>query len=220
MDVNTKGEKSEVREQEILRVLREKEEITHIEFNDVIVSGSIRTAPKIDFADSVIPAQRDASARPRSSSPRRQSPELSGEPSSTSPTIEKTTDTNFYRFPNDPTRISPQKNGASTAFDTDNPEEMVPDGTNYVLTESPHSKARAIRALQKEQSAREQAELPTSRPSDRVKTLPTPPVAPVLPDFDDIIPRRSSPGVNDDGSGVGIRRKSSVVKKLRDRIAK
>jgi len=44
----------------------------------------------------------------------------------------------------------------------------------------------------------------------RVKTLPTPPVGPVLPDFNDLMPVRA-----DDG---GVKRKTSVVKKLRERI--
>ena len=103
-------------------------------------------------------------------------------------------------------------------------DEIGPDGNDFVFVESPHSKARALRALRKEQLAREQAENPAPRSADRVKTLPTPPVAPVLPDFADIVqPRQNSPpegGIDERAGGGIVRRKASVVKKLRDRIVK
>lgn len=44
----------------------------------------------------------------------------------------------------------------------------------------------------------------------RVRNLPTPPVGPVLPDFGDLMPVRAEDG--------GVKRKASVVKKLRERI--
>lgn len=65
---------------------------------------------------------------------------------------------------------------------------------------------------------------------NRVKTLPTPPVGPVLPDFDDLMVSRKAsrspalPGGGGVGSGGGdeggVKRKPSVVKKLRDRMVK
>lgn len=64
-------------------------------------------------------------------------------------------------------------------------------------------------------------------PVNRVKNLPTPPVGPVLPDFDDLmVSRRTSrsPGIAGAGAGVedpsAVKRKPSVVKRLRDRVAK
>jgi hypothetical protein len=42
------------------------------------------------------------------------------------------------------------------------------------------------------------------------KNLPTPPVGPVLPDFRDLMPARADEG--------GVKRKTSMVKKLRERI--
>lgn len=56
---------------------------------------------------------------------------------------------------------------------------------------------------------------------NRVKTLPTPPVGPVLPDFEDLMVSRKasrSPALVNEESGV--KRKPSVVKKLRDRMVK
>jgi len=56
---------------------------------------------------------------------------------------------------------------------------------------------------------------------NRVKTLPTPPVGPVLPDFEDLMVTRKasrSPALVNEESGV--KRKPSVVKKLRDRMVK
>ena len=56
---------------------------------------------------------------------------------------------------------------------------------------------------------------------NRVKTLPTPPVGPVLPDFEDLMATRKasrSPALANEESGV--KRKPSVVKKLRDRMVK
>jgi hypothetical protein len=67
---------------------------------------------------------------------------------------------------------------------------------------------------------------------NRVKTLPTPPVGPVLPDFDDLMVSRKasrSPALPGGGGGAGgggggdeggVKRKPSVVKKLRDRMVK
>lgn len=59
------------------------------------------------------------------------------------------------------------------------------------------------------------------RPLDRVKTLPPPPVGQVIPDFDDLIQRKPSPnnlGTGEETQGNGLRRKTSVVKKIKDRM--
>lgn len=63
------------------------------------------------------------------------------------------------------------------------------------------------------------------RPLDRVKYLPPPPVGQVMPDFADIeVHRRATTpdfglGVEGQGTeGSGMRRKGSVVKKIRERI--
>nr|XP_019042366.1 hypothetical protein I302_08969 [Kwoniella bestiolae CBS 10118]OCF21296.1 hypothetical protein I302_08969 [Kwoniella bestiolae CBS 10118] len=112
-------------------------------------------------------------------------------------------------------------------------ERMVPSGagSGFVLVESPSSKARAMKALKKEQehqnhhhhhhrSGSNSAGV-SSVPANRTKYLPTPPVAPVMPDFNDILPppsRKNSPlEVPDEG---GLKRKTSMVKKLKDRMAK
>ncbi|WVQ69976.1 uncharacterized protein L199_008200 [Kwoniella botswanensis] len=114
-------------------------------------------------------------------------------------------------------------------------EKMVPSGagSGFVLVESPSSKARALRALQKEQSHHHHHHRSGSAsagtgnggvsnvPANRAKYLPTPPVAPVMPDFNDILTppsRKNSPlEVPDEG---GLKRKTSMVKKLKDRMAK
>jgi hypothetical protein len=194
--------------------------------------------PNCDIADDdSLPTQRDKPNAPaRSSSSPKHSP-TSDQPMSpippmptSSPPTEKPVDASrrpplFDRVSG---RASPQRSGtAPFPMEIDGVEEMSPDGTDFVFVESPHSKARAMRALRKEQLSREQAEYwrTTTQPVNRVKTLFTPPIAPVLPDFDDIVPpMRESPvgGSVDEpiGGGVGVRRKTSVVKKLRDRIVK
>lgn len=121
---------------------------------------------------------------------------------------------------------SPQKQ--PSPFD----EEEVPDNSDFVFVESPNSKARAMRALQREQngsvdfSSSMAADMemladtppkngpaqPVKPTKNRTKNLPTPPVMPVLPDFDDFMTARTVP--RDDG----VKRKTSVVKKLRERI--
>lgn len=61
--------------------------------------------------------------------------------------------------------------------------------------------------------------------ANRVKTLPLPPVGQVMPDFDDIVTRRRgmsgtlTPGTDDEGTG-GVKRKTSIVKRLKDRMVK
>lgn len=64
------------------------------------------------------------------------------------------------------------------------------------------------------------------RPLDRVKTLPPPPVGQVMPDFGDLVAHQPPPNVRrgsnmevGDGEGsIGVRRKGSVVKKIKERI--
>lgn len=61
--------------------------------------------------------------------------------------------------------------------------------------------------------------------ANRVKTLPLPPVGQVMPDFDDIVTRRRgmsgtlTPGTDEEGAG-GVKRKTSIVKRLKDRMVK
>ncbi|KAK4686390.1 hypothetical protein P7C73_g3737, partial [Tremellales sp. Uapishka_1] len=109
-------------------------------------------------------------------------------------------------------RLSPQKQETLSEEPID---YSVADGNGFVLVESPNSKARAIRALRKEQET-------ANQPLRRDKSLPPPPpVAPVLPDFEDLSATRSRtyPEASyQDGSG-GIRRKPSMVKKLREKMA-
>ncbi len=202
--------------------------------SDVEVRGSNQACPKHDVADALSSTQRDNANAPRSSSPRQQSPTSESppppSPASASPPREQQQPadpaSDIPRHPQVVERISnhasPQRSGATPPFQMEGLEEVTAEGTDYVLVQSPHSKARALRALRKEQLAREQAELPSAQPSNRVKTLPTPPVAPVLPDFDDIVPpRRAFPEYTaNEVMGGGVRRKGSVVKKLRDRIVK
>lgn len=117
----------------------------------------------------------------------------------------------------------------------------------YVFVESPSSKARAARALEKEKSKHSRG--PSSHlmgememlsgplasnnsnnnsdfgvPKDRVKGLPTPPVGPVLPDFDDLIRttsrQRDTLAVGDEYGGASVKRKTSMVKKLKDKMVK
>ena len=71
-------------------------------------------------------------------------------------------------------------------------------------------------------------------PVNRVKGLPTPPVGPVMPDFGDLVISRSgslrrsganSPSLVPDmqaqqAGGGTVKRKTSMVKKLKDRMAK
>jgi hypothetical protein len=52
----------------------------------------------------------------------------------------------------------------------------------------------------------------------RVKNLPTPPVMPVLPDFDDLLATRTMSRTDRYDSGEVVKRKPSIVKKLKDRI--
>lgn len=61
--------------------------------------------------------------------------------------------------------------------------------------------------------------------ANRVKTLPLPPVGQVMPDFDDIVAGRTrngslTPGTDEEGGGGGVKRKTSIVKRLKDRIVK
>ena len=60
----------------------------------------------------------------------------------------------------------------------------------------------------------------SGRPStkNRAKNLPTPPVMPVFPDFDDLLPTRTMSRTDKHESGEGVKRKPSMVKKLKDRI--
>lgn len=116
-------------------------------------------------------------------------------------------------------------------------------GSGFVLVESPNSKARAMRALKREQEAarntanQEQITSTSSnnrsvgnagneqpRTSKRDKNLPLigpPPVGPVLPTFEDLQPRRGSGGDafgGGDMDGAPVKRKPSMVKKLREKM--
>lgn len=122
---------------------------------------------------------------------------------------------------------SPQKQAFVAPLED---EAGLPDHSDFVFVESPNSKARAARALQKEQSgpvdytATQAADMellmdtpvqngkPARPAKTRTKTLPMPPVGPVLPDFDDLMPTRT---VSRD---EGVKRKTSVVKKFKDRM--
>lgn len=200
-----------------------------------------QASPNPNFADiGLPPLQRDNTNTPiRASSPRQSSPTSDYPqppmPTNTSPTMEKTAEAAMLPrqvplFPRNAGRTSPHSNTTATfrtEMEGEGIEEMGPDstGTDFVFVESPHSKARALRALRKEQLAREQAAMPAPQPQsvNRNMTLPTPPVYPVLPSFDDILAsRKVTPpsGDVDEALGGGVRRKPSVVKKIRDRMVK
>ena len=186
-------------------------------------------------------------------------------------------------------KLSPQKgpplgthlsDEASPVTEEDNLAEeggIIPSdttGSGFVLVESPNSKARAMKALQRErEEAARKSSGSTSRavpsiqseplislaaapkgshkntnrlppsdtsaslaagafpPVDRVKGLPTPPIGPVLPDFDDLVVSRTRSrgrtvstyeAAQSKELGVqgedGLRRKTSVVKKLREKM--
>ena len=139
-------------------------------------------------------------------------------------------------------------------------------GSSFVFVESPDSKARALRALRREEAKRTQGMVssqsqgpnPTNvgmetlamddpsgmshsettpyfpPPMNRVKGLPNPPIGPVMPEFEDLAASRPSsrsrgisasalPSSGESGgveSSGGVRRKPSVVKKLKDRVGK
>lgn len=106
-------------------------------------------------------------------------------------------------------------------------EEIPSMASNgYTIVESPSSKARAIRALQREAEHHTRSASYGATPSPR-RTTAAPPVAPVLHDFDDYWYRREKVRFNSDTLDSGelkevkeLKRKTSMVKKLRDRIVK
>lgn len=53
------------------------------------------------------------------------------------------------------------------------------------------------------------------------KDLPAPPIQPVMPDFGDLVSRRR-PSIADEmpGNAAGVKRKTSVVKKFKERVVK
>lgn len=96
----------------------------------------------------------------------------------------------------------------------------------YTIVESPSSKARAIRALQREAEHHTRSASYGATPSSR-RAMAAPPVAPVLPEFDDYWSRREKVRFDSDTLDNGdlretkeLKRKTSMVKKLRDRIVK
>ncbi|OWZ70842.1 hypothetical protein AYX14_03735 [Cryptococcus neoformans] len=96
----------------------------------------------------------------------------------------------------------------------------------YTIVESPSSKARAIRALQREAEHHTRSASYGATPSPRM-AMAAPPVAPVLPEFDDYWSRREKVRFDSDTLDNGglretkeLKRKTSMVKKLRDRIVK
>ena len=110
------------------------------------------------------------------------------------------------------------------------------DSNGFVVVDSPNSKAKARGAptqlpppatqgtedLLDDDLEDESLRPPAFPAANRVKNLPTPPVGQVLPDFSDLMVNRRqsrSPGIEADSSG-SVKRKPSVVKKLRDRMVK
>ncbi|WWC89899.1 uncharacterized protein L201_004828 [Kwoniella dendrophila CBS 6074] len=158
------------------------------------------------------------------------------------PTIQSNNNNNTDNaiFQDSSNNATTQRNG-NLAEELDEPEDdeeelekMVPSGagSGFVLVESPSSKVRALRALQKEREhshghhnrSYSNNDGVSSVPANRTKYLPTPPVAPVMPDFDDLLsphppPRRNSPLEVPTEEG-GLKRKTSMVKKLKDRMVK
>jgi hypothetical protein len=126
---------------------------------------------------------------------------------------------------------------------------VSPDDTGFVLVDSPNSKARAatLKAVSPSRNTFDDdqfADAPNSYDPDeplpasklpnrvppfavkRVKNLPPPPVGQVIPDFDDIAPAPRRQGSYDnrlDSGAVdqaGLRRKTSMVKKLKEKMVK
>ncbi|ODO10758.1 hypothetical protein I350_01355 [Cryptococcus amylolentus CBS 6273] len=117
-------------------------------------------------------------------------------------------------------------------------QRQVPTNPSIQIVESPSSKARALRALQKEaslgKSSSASASVPASTPQSgpglrRKPSANAPPVAPVLPEWDDYWTRQGKKGsasgdssLLDDGGQVKettqLKRKTSMVKKLRDKM--
>ena len=158
-------------------------------------------------------------------------------------------------------RLSPQKQAHPAPVSEGDDlvaDRVVPSegGTGFVLVESPNSKMRARKALEREAAQAAQmnrapptpAQMRVNAPADhvetlvsesggagagagagvvrppvnRVKNLPHPPVGPVLPDFDDIIrtrPRGGSAGEMLSAEDTGLKRKTSLVKKFKDKMA-
>lgn len=117
-------------------------------------------------------------------------------------------------------------------------QEDSSNSNGFVVIDSPNSKAKARGAPTQlpppTQGAQASEDLldddledeslrpPAFPAANRVKNLPTPPVGQVLPDFSDLMVNRRqsrSPGIETESSG-SVKRKPSVVKKLRDRMVK
>ncbi|WVQ71714.1 hypothetical protein IAR50_001255 [Cryptococcus sp. DSM 104548] len=122
----------------------------------------------------------------------------------------------------------------STPLDLSEDKRQVPTNPSIQIVESPSSKARALRALQKEATHGKSSSTPGSAPHGgsglrRKPSTNAPPVAPVLPEWDDYWTRQGKKGsasgdssLLDDGGQVKettqLKRKTSMVKKLRDRM--
>ncbi|KAL7423996.1 hypothetical protein Q5752_001581 [Cryptotrichosporon argae] len=194
---------------------------------------------------------RDGSGQ-RSSSPAKYSPTTETRPplpmasplesptNMTAPLPPSSRRINTSDLPRPPQRASPAKH-RQEYFEEEDLAANSTEPNGFVLVESPSSKARALKALKREQREREgSSSRELSSPSGETsptagtqagnthstklrtlpKTLPQPPVAPVMPDFNDLVAGRSNWALAVPEHESTIRRKPSLVKKLKERINK